>query len=74
MKTEYKNILIGVVDIKNRKAAQSSYGSGNAVAYYCHNGQKYPPVMGYCRKQIHCQTNHKHKCNLSKSSIVKFFL
>ena len=44
MKTEYKNILIGVVDIKNRKAAQSSYGSGNAVAYYCNNGYRYPSM------------------------------
>ena len=38
--------MIGVADIKNQKAVQSSYGSGNAVAYYCHNGQRYPNMGG----------------------------
>jgi hypothetical protein len=37
--------MIGVADIKNQKAAQSSYGSGNAVAYYCYDGSKYPNMV-----------------------------
>ena len=41
-KTAHKYIVIGVADIKNQKAAQSSYGSGNAVAYYCNNGNRFP--------------------------------
>jgi hypothetical protein len=35
VKTASRNMLIGVVDIQNQKAAQTSYISGNAVAYDC---------------------------------------
>ena len=42
MLVAYKDIMIGVADIKNQKTAQSSHNSGNAVAYYCFNGQRYP--------------------------------
>lgn len=34
--------MIGVADIKKQKAAQYSRDSGNAVAYYCHSGYRYP--------------------------------
>ena len=38
--------MIGVADIKNQKAAQSSHYSGNAVAYYCYDGNRFPSI-GY---------------------------
>lgn len=34
--------MIGVTDITKQKAAQRSYDSSNAVAYYCQNGYRYP--------------------------------
>ena len=34
--------MIGVADIKKQKDAQSSYSSGNAVAYHCNTGYRYP--------------------------------
>ena len=36
--------MIGVADIKKQKAAQSSYNSGNAVAYHCYDGNKLPSM------------------------------
>ena len=34
--------MIGSLDVSKQKSATTSYGSNNAVAYYCNNGYRYP--------------------------------
>ena len=36
--------MIGLIDVLKQKSATTSYGSNNAVAYYCSNGNKYPAL------------------------------
>ena len=38
IKTENKDIMIGVVDYAKQKDQKSSYNSGNAMCYYGFNG------------------------------------